>query len=384
MSSTLIESVAPELIGANEKFACLELRLAGAAAVMSPTRLRDGLAATGLAPFELPPRWSRRVGEPDTPAVQRPRLYLLATRRTESPDRDDLELRAVIRRVLRFYNALLIATPGIALTSVRLFAGSKKRVSTNVVTSTSYGRIYSAAGTPRGWGVSERALLDAADIAHGVRETHAIGEFDRLARVNNALRNALSAPELTVRLHQSVRALEGLVLPPSDKLGTGKIFAERVSFFTGKQRLDLVRDLYTMRGSIEHLHGPEAAVQAVRPDVAPDGAIEHLAFAAFVAENLTRMCLHRLYTRPKLWTHFQTDIALEAFWNAKRKRDLWGPDLAGQMTRVIKAFDSKAARRALKEAASERRVAERADAIDRGDLAVAPKPASPFGPRVES
>lgn len=291
----------PELIRDDEKYACIGLKLTRCTAPADAVVLAPGLSATGVAPFTVPTRWSRRLGERDVPAITGATLYLLATRPTQAPGVHDLEVRALTRRVLRLYTALLIATPGIALRSSRLFAGAKQRGTVDVMTSAGYGAMYCTTGTPAHWGVTTRHLRNAAAIERGMRETHAVGDFDRMARANNAFRTALSSQELTVRLHQSVRALEGMVLPPAEASGTGKIFAHRVSLFTGKKHMPLVRALYTMRGRIEHLHGPTMAVLAVRPDLVSGGrTLDHLAFAAFVAENLVRMCLHRLYTRQKL------------------------------------------------------------------------------------
>jgi hypothetical protein len=355
------------LLERNDKFACVSLRYWDAdwgdpQAPIDAIELAPNLWALNRLPFELDDVTRDRIGRDAASYVERPNLVIFSKHPQATPDQD-LELTALDRRVMRVYVALRLVTPGISLSSARLTDGVQLENHLRIYKAgLPYGLTYQAPGTPRTWAVAPQHLHHALRVARGLLATHSTGEFHRMGRVAAAIREALGARELSTRLQQSVRALEGLILPQTVG-GTAGIFSDRVKFFCGAEHVELLRQLYVMRGKVEHLHGPVAAVRAVRNDLTDESdAMIHFAFAAFVAENLARACVVRVYETPKLWPYFSTDDGVERFWKAPKAANAWGDQI--DLSRIIKLFERDTAGRQLEQSKREGTVDDRADVLD--------------------
>jgi hypothetical protein len=357
------------VIEVGEKFACICIQywgrdlMSAVAETETITELSPLTWASSRAPFALNAHDRERMGHTVSGEIERSHLFLAVRHRASDPETQDLEMTALARRVMRLYVGLLFVTPGISLRSARLVDGVRLELGFRLFKDGHpYPLTYQAPGTPTSWGVAPAHLHHAVRIAQGLLATHGTGEFHRMGRVSAAMREALGARELATRLQQSIRALEGLILPQTAH-GTAGIFSDRVKFFCGAQHVELLRDLYRMRGKIEHLHGPVAAVRDVRPDIVDDvEALVHFAFAAFIAENLARACVVRVYETPKLWPYFSTDAGLERFWSAPGQAQAWGEQI--DLAHIIRSFDQETARRQLQDARREDSVGDQADVID--------------------
>ena len=357
------------MIEVGDKFACFCLQF-WATDWTSPVAAPDALTslcpfmwAADRLPFELSTTDRERVGSTVLREIERSHLYLVVTHRASDPEVQDLEMTALARRATRLYAGLLLVTPGISIRSARLVDGVRLKEGFRYFhDSERFAMTYQAPGTPASWGVAPPHLHHAVRVARGSLATHGTGDFHRMGRVSAAMSDALGARELATRLQQSIRALEGLILPQTAR-GTAGVFSDRLKFFCGAQHVDLLRHLYRMRGKVEHLHGPIAAVKEVRPDIAnEEDALVHFAFAAFVAENMARACVVRVYETEKLWPFFRTDAGLEKFWTAPGKTNAWGSEI--DLAFIVRAFEPETARRQLKAARAEESAGERADAVD--------------------
>lgn len=357
------------MIEIGEKFACVCIQYWGRQRASSvngtetTTVLTPSMWATNRLPFVLNTHDRERMGHTLSKEIEQSHLFLTVKHRAADPEVQDLEMMALARRVMRLYVGLLFVTPGISLRSARLVDGVRvERDFRFFKDGHPYPLTYQAPGTPLTWGVAPAHVRHAERVARGLLATHGTGAFHRMGRVSAALRDALGARELATRLQQSIRALEGLVLPQRSR-GTAGVFSDRVKFFCGAQHVDLLRDLYRIRGKIEHLHGPVSAVREVRPDIVDDEeALVHFAFAAFVAENLARACVVRVYETPMLWPFFGTDAGLERFWAAPAQARAWGEAI--DLPRIKNSFERETALRQLQDARREEAVGDSTDVID--------------------
>lgn len=121
------------------------------------------------------------------------------------------------------------------------------------------------------------------------------------------------------RLHQYARCLEGLTVPPIAG-GTGKNFAIRTALFVGSGHEPLFKEIYEIRGKIEHLHENKYL------EVYDRNARLDLVKKVGIVEYVVRSCLVRVLETPILHQHFSTTASLEAFWQASLsdREKLWG------------------------------------------------------------
>jgi hypothetical protein len=158
-----------------------------------------------------------------------------------------------------------------------------------------------------------RAQL-AATLAIAIRAHDAKYDQCRFVRSLRTFREATESPYLDHRLHQFVRAAEGFAVPPIHK--SRDHFAERIGRLCAGRARPQLRELYTIRSGIEHLHGGYDRMARL----SKRNRHVRLITRTIEAEAVARYLLRTYLLNPNLWPHFQERAAIEAFWSLPRRR----------------------------------------------------------------
>lgn len=344
---------AAAILRPGQKYACMALTVQGLDPdVPAITPLAPGVWALRTSPLGLPGHWKEWLGELETSELDEANLYLFASADAKAIEVLDAENEILRTRVLRHYHGLLIATFGIRIDYARMLTGAVETNGVSVRSTQAYPRIPQLASFPLHIRVTRTHLALAANVSEGIAQAREEGELARLWRMLHAFYAALQTSDIGVRCHQLVRTVEGIILPA--KGGAGKTFGERGSLLTGEPGVykTTLRDLYEVRGKLEHLHGPLTAIRAAFERKSPadkalvasyEGAVQHMLYATLIAEAFAHACLARIFTRLELRKHLESDTTLEAMWQsgAQAIADGWGDPLAPSLRSVRNAFDHK-------------------------------------------
>jgi hypothetical protein len=174
-------------------------------------------------------------------------------------------------------------------------------------------------------GISE--LKTALDLAAKLEKINVKGEdWRRVRRGIDVLRKAAEEPTLQdARLHEFVRCLESLILPP---IGSSeKQFIHRAQTFAVAcpAANEALHQIYSIRSLVEHLHNPIGTL----PGNDQEAREELLYKRARQGEALARFAMRRVIEKPDLTAIFRTDDEIAAFWRKPddEKVTLWGSRL---------------------------------------------------------
>lgn len=322
------------------KFAVLAVaQSAAGAAPRSLINLGTGFAASDALPAGALVTWENNIGRFHRDELAATNVFLWALRRSRNPAVLDHENDKLARRVYQLYLGLLIASPYFANGRLTLLTGANEDGEVRARSLTTYNRTYRSPGiavspltVPR---LKRAAELALALVRHSSKPSH------RAVRSIRAFRQACEAVELDLRLHQFVRCLEGFVAPPFGKSAVH--FADRVRrLCVGRSRREL-RELYAIRSSIEHLHGPYDRM----PKSPKGGRVIRLLQRCIQAEATARYFLLTYLLHPGLRATFANRAGAEQFWSmdTRRLRRAWPTRLG--FASILRGFSVEDARREL-------------------------------------
>lgn len=172
-------------------------------------------------------------------------------------------------------------------------------------------------------------LTNAVGLARQLREIQDASDA-KWARLVRGVRTLLKANREDNahggRLHQFVRALEGLIKPRIAK--SGGDFAHRAQTFavaSGETREILVQ-MFSIRSHVEHLH---AALDAVLPGATEAERIALVNRRTRQADALARFSLCKVLEFAQLYDTFSSDERIDGFWALQdgERRAIWGDRL---------------------------------------------------------
>lgn len=278
--------------------------------------------------------WVDNLGHLRVNELKQGDLFILAQDHAKAPDILDAENQQLLKRVWRFYFALLVATPYISHQRGMKVTGADAGDGANIRQVQEISSVHFTFGSPK-QDLGLEHLNCAATIADAIDRLSGGGEHSRFWRITHAFYDAVRAQEPGQRIHQFVRCVEGFILPSPGR--TERQFVSRTELFVGPRHHDTMRNLFEIRSAVEHLHGPLSAITA---------ATERerrlvLLLRACEAEALARHCLRRLLMTPPLEEWFEDDTRLADFWKLSEadRRALWGPLLDFQA--ASDAFSSR-------------------------------------------
>ena len=170
--------------------------------------------------------------------------------------------------------------------------------------------------------ITAESLASTSTCANHILELHRNQGTHRRVRAGfRACTRGMEEPAVEERLHQFVRAIDGLtmLLPGEGR----RIFAQRARLFAaGASMANVLVQLYQLRNAQEHLND-------FRADLGDLTEAEMLRLGsqrAYQAEQVALEAYRRLFTTPALLARLESDANIGAFWalddNARRIE--WG------------------------------------------------------------
>jgi hypothetical protein len=292
-----------------------------------------GLVASHSPRIELSADWKALFGRVDEQRFDRCRLFLSANAPTDRPGILDEENRWLCDRVETEWRCVGLTSVGLSCEYGWRLTGREAVEGVSIRESTAVDRIVSAPGTPAHFVITVPQLQQAENLSHVLRAVRGSGSLRRHWRALRAFELGLGTLDLTLRLHQLVRAIEGVVSIPHSRAARGNLsqrdyFAEKVSLMCeSTDSREALREMYSTRGAVEHLEMPVREIHA-RPGKKLSAADAEVPFAelTFVAEGIARHALVRVFSEPGLRDAFSNEESILGFWRQSDEaiRDQWG------------------------------------------------------------
>jgi hypothetical protein len=315
-------------VNVGEKYALIALN--AATDIKAPQDLGFGFFALPRGALELPEHWKEWLGTTRARVIERSNLTLFIKAKSKHPAVLDGQNKTLQRQVTNLYWGLL-ASDRLSLKGAGTrVTGANNGHGPDVSQVGELNGIVRVPGTlPKK--VTEAHLRRATALALNLQELLAMPGMLRMKFAIRTFLLAFAEHDLGERIHQFVRAVDGLT-----RVWNGKEFKEKSALLAGPQHQDLCGQLYAVRSSVEHFHHPDSRLDALPPRESLVRAFRY----ALAAEALARHCLAHLVENKRLWPHF-TDDQVEAFWKRPldEQRQLWGPPL--DLTTTLAQFDPK-------------------------------------------
>jgi hypothetical protein len=272
-------------------------------------QLSDGTHSLRNFPAELTNTWQRWIGENRTNALLQANFTLFRKLPNSQPGNLDEEHQQLKQHVVDIF-ALLQLSGSVVCQSAFLLLGCVEPYGVVISQLGPVTNFYLTGGGAPVPVTQER--LEEAVAGRRVREAMPPEPlFGRFKRGSRILVEGLAERNGAERLHQFVRALEALMIPPIYK--TRRLFVRRAKMFTAAQLGTgyLLGQAYDMRSDVEHVHEVTRSLQFVPP-------AHREAFALSRTRQLQALACfaYRLiYAEPTLCKHFESDDSIRAFWD---------------------------------------------------------------------
>ncbi len=299
-------------------FCCFALSTRIANDFVVPIKFGDQMYATSKPPFYIDEWWREQLGEIEVGQINNCNLFLLTF--AEDPAKTVQDLN---NHLNSYYFSLLLE--GVAYSRRGIVLGGDNTRAGLRVSSIGWlpdfyvpYAVVPAEATKEHFEYTSQ-LVTGIDRIFGPASND---EYLRLRKGFNSLLNGIKQSEVHNRLHQSVRAIEGVIKPKQGD-GTRK-FKYRCQFFIGRKPKDieLLEELYELRSAAEHLNpmvNKLAAYPARQRDVVK-------ALRAFQSEILASFIYRKILSDPSLLTNFINDNAIDTLWAHKSAEliKIWG------------------------------------------------------------
>jgi hypothetical protein len=308
----------PFEIQPNHKFAVIALDTRVADGLQDVVELGGGLRALTTAPVEVDQTWREWLGSIEHDHYHDCSLYLLASAPSQNPGVLDHEHSALERQVFELMYALHLGGAarfggggGLILKGSRSGDHVEIRQHSRLPAHYSHERLAAVE-------INEAVLNAALPTAAALRTlyqqvpgpplgTAAAGhaqDHGRLRRGFNALLQGLRGHYANARLHQFVRAAEGVIHPPIAK--SKATFVHRGGIITGRSAevRDVLGAIYDLRSAEEHLNEWQAVVPGEPTATLRSAQVEILACEMY----------RRVLPDAGLRNEFASDASTHAFW----------------------------------------------------------------------
>lgn len=309
-------------VNVGEKYALIALN--AATDIRSPLDLGSGVFALPRGSIELPEHWRKWLGSTRTRHIEGCSLAVLVKVKTDNADALDGENIALMEQVLALFWGLL-AADRVGIASGTRVTGANRGDGPDYRQVDEVDPVLHVPGIlPKN--VTEAHLQQAQVLATNLRDLLATPGMLRMKLAVRTFMQAFAETDLGERIHQFIRAVDGLT-----RVFKGKEFKDKSVLLAGATYQDLCGQLYTVRSCAEHFHAFDSRLDPLPPH---DAKIRGFRYA-LAAEALARHCLANLVRNRHLWLHFADD-QVETFWKKPldEQRQLWGPpfDLAGALS----------------------------------------------------
>jgi hypothetical protein len=266
-------------------------------------------------------QWVRWIGEIRAERLTKADLIIVRRLTSNTPGVLDGEHNELFQQVLDIWSVLQLS--GIVYyEDASALQGSIENGRFDIRQMIHLDFFYQTANAPQ-MPVTLARLIEAVEMAKVWRKMVESGEYQRFIRGGKILRDGYTNRYGEDRIHQFVRAMEGLIKPPV--YGTTKEFKKRPQIFGGKSSATekVLYESYEMRCDVEHVHSGDRFLRKTYPE----DQIEAMgAMRTRQMEVLTRESYRRILTNADIRKHFESEDTLDAFWGMPEdeRRATWG------------------------------------------------------------
>jgi hypothetical protein len=289
--------------------------------------------------FELEQHWVEWLGTIQAKSFRESSLFITAFLDSHPHTEEPPTHQSLDDRVRLFHHALVLLGCG-HNNEVLMVGGEKHRGGSLHIGPVRPGLTPCFRPYYRNWRTIEASDLERAAVILGNLEliySHAPGRLHRRLRkgFNVWIRGAQEGEEWIERLHSFVRSTEAVLKPTISRRRRSKTskkrwrevtptFIKRGQTVIGHSAKSerLLRQLYDIRSSVEHIKDVVPAIKKAR-GIASE---EAFGFRALQSEILASTVYSRILTSHDLLNAFLTETSVEAFWSriGHDRRALWG------------------------------------------------------------
>jgi hypothetical protein len=262
---------------------------------------------------------NERIGRDRAEEFQKANFVLLASRPSLTPWDRDAEWKDIEQQVFRlFFSLLMIRMPDFETATLtvggRGVSGPALALHTRFLWYSPHAHAVNCRVTPA-------ELQKAAIVAAGFREAvTSKDEFLRMKRgIYRLTRGWREEEYFGDRLHEFVRALEGLMLLAKGQ-GEAEFVARVATFAKGKRIDEIGREIYRLRSFNEHLSDWPSELAYVKES----NRDRLLSERSFQAELIAGAAYRSVLADPILRESFRRDIDISAFWASETGQPLDG------------------------------------------------------------
>jgi hypothetical protein len=322
-------------VAPGEKYTLIALD--SATTIKQPVDLHDDFFALPHGSVTVPDYWKEWIGSIDARQVESAGLVILAKAPARAPDVLDDETQVLEHRVGALYWALLdvghlrFEGTGAQLSGANV--GGKLEVKR-------HGPTQVIQRMPGMWTlpVTEDHLRRATALAVSLLELFRRPGMRRLKRAVSTFMNGFEHHDVGDRVHQFVRVVgDGF----TRESGREQFRTNARLFVSTEQAAEACSQLYRMRNNAEHFNEPDTNVE---PPLSPRESFVRAMKRAHEVEAVARYCLSRFLERRQLWSYWDSDEGVSAFWGLaqEQRRALWGAPLV--LEEAVAGFDPQLVR----------------------------------------
>ena len=306
----------------NTKFGMLAFDGCSDVNVEGSLMLGNGVSFHPGCPIELPEHWNTWLGSLQSENLTGANLAFTVQIDSETPTTLDAETKQLLEQLLALRFGLFLHGIPEYRNNLIALGGIDDEGRTSVRRIEMPGRAY-CHRLGRRPTITAESLASTSVCANQILALHR--NQDAFRRVRAGLRacaHGMEEPEPAERLHQYVRALDGLtMLRPGEG---ANLFSQRAQLFaTGANIADILVQLYRLRSTQEHLNDFHQVLGELT-----EAEFQHLgSLRAYQAEQAALGAYQRLLTTPGLLTHLESETSISEFWalDDESRRNIWGP-----------------------------------------------------------
>ena len=304
------------------KFGCISLPVRRFdRSIALPYRIQPGLSLTSALPVELSDWWAGVLGSSEAENISKCFLWITAKESSNSLGILDAENRKLLNESFWFLRSFLLSGPTELIEQPYMATGASSAQKADVRQVSRLDASLFGAGMPSDI-VDDERVSRAKSIHAVLRPLYETKTHSRLKRAIQAFEDGTKQQGLGQRLHDFVRAVDGVMKLPRGK--SRKLFVNRAGQICGDCFESDAGMLYDLRSVDEHLHPLNAALDAI--DVKTALIESHRLTAA--AETFARSLLSRVLLSPDVLAHYEKDSGIDQLWTA-------GPAVLSQLTHPL-------------------------------------------------
>ena len=281
-------------------------------------QLSENCWCAAALPFELDKSWEADLGSLTCAEIRRSQFFIVAKCPSELPQILDHEMDKLEQEVLHVrWGLLLLGMPRSGIQ--HLMSGAHEGISARMRSHSELDMLH--------WIPKDDELtinpdqLEKAFALGNARKKLYVndGKYQRIKRGLHALFRSFEEDEMGSRFHDLVRAVEAVIYPK--KSNTTRDFVSRCSSITKttNKTEQILREIYDMRSKVEHMHHHFDGVAHY-----PVSEQEDIAFLRLrQLDRLARTIYIQILENDSLLSMFETDIAIQAFWDDPNSQQFW-------------------------------------------------------------